>query len=191
MLTIESFHCLFCHGYEERGASSAGVFAIDDCAPSHLAVHLARFANRLASKVTIYTNGNETVTAGIQEILSKAKPESKTAQNISIESKKIAKLVKGSRKAEVEVVMEDGTRRLEGFVAHKPKGEPRGPWVKQLGLETTEQGDIKVNFPFNETSVSGVFAGGDCAQMMKAVTTGIAMGGACAAGAASSIGAED
>lgn len=191
MLMVESFHCLFCHGYEERGAPSAGVFAIDDCAPSHFAVHLARFANRLASKVTIYTNGNKAATKGIQEVLSKARPESKAAQNISVEPRKIAKLVKGGRKAEVEVFLEDGTKKLEGFIAHKPKGEPRGPWVEQLGLETTKQGDIKVNFPLNETSVSGVFAGGDCAQMMKAVTTAIAMGGACAAGAASSIGAED
>jgi hypothetical protein len=35
MLMVESFHCLFCHGYEERGAASAGVFAIDElCAKS-------------------------------------------------------------------------------------------------------------------------------------------------------------
>lgn len=34
-----------------------GVLAVDDIANPHLALHMARMARRLTSKVTIYTNG--------------------------------------------------------------------------------------------------------------------------------------
>jgi gliotoxin/aspirochlorine biosynthesis thioredoxin reductase len=190
-LTIPRFHCLFCHGYEERGAPSAGVLATDDSAPSHMALHLARFANRLASKITIYTNGNEAVTKGVQELLSKEKPNSKAAKNIVVESRKIAKFVKGTQKVEIEVVLEDGTKKVERFLAHKPKGQLNGDWVNQLGLETTEQGDIKVSPPFNETSVSGVFAAGDCGTVMKAVPLAIGMGSTIVAGLAMQLAGED
>jgi hypothetical protein len=54
------------------------------------------------------------------------------------------------------VVFENGTVKTEGFIAHKPQDKLNGRWVEQLDLETTVMGDIKVNFPFNETSVSGV-----------------------------------
>jgi thioredoxin reductase len=191
LLTWCRFHCLFCHGYEERGGHSAGVFAIDDCAPAGLAVHLARFALRLADNVTIYTNGDEKVAEEIRDVLSKAGPETRSKNNITIEGKKIAKLVKGPKGAEIEVVLADGSKKTEAFVAHKPKGVVNGPFVEQLGLETTPQGDIKVNAPFNETSVPGVFAAGDCGTPMKAVTVAISAGGFVGAGVAASLAAED
>src|SRR4051812_35572264 len=89
--TRKSFHCLFCHGYEERGASTAGVLAMDDCAPAPAALHMARFANRLAQKVTIYTHDNDSVTKDIEQALSQCNPDSKTRKNVNIDSRKIAK----------------------------------------------------------------------------------------------------
>ena len=62
------------------------------------------------------------------------------------------------------------------FQAHKPKTELNGPFARQLSLELTEQGDIKTSQPFYESSVSGVFAVGDCATPLKAVTQAITMG---------------
>ena len=123
--------------------------------------------------------------------LAQNKPESKTRKKISVDSRPITKLVKGPKRAEVEINLVGGNKKMEGFIAHKPMGKVNGPFVEQLGLETTEQGDIKVNFPFNETSVSGVFAAGDCSTMMKAVAAAISMGGAAAAGLASQLEAED
>ena len=86
--------------------------------------------------------------------------------------------------------LEGGEVRVEGFMVHKAKDRLNGPWVEQLGLEKTLQGDITVNFPFNETSVGGVFAVGDCATMIKAVPSVIAMRGVSAAGIAMQLGAE-
>ena len=185
------FHCLFCHGYEDRGASSVGVLAVEDCAPAGATIHVANYALRLADNVVIYTNGDAATISSIKEALSQLRPESKSRRNISINEKKITKLVKLPKGAEVEVVLEDGERKTEGFLVHKPVGKLNGNWVEQLGLDTTEQGQIKVNFPFNETSVPGVFAVGDCGTMMQAVTSAISMGGAAAAGVAAQLEAED
>jgi thioredoxin reductase len=185
------FHCLFCHGYEERGAESVGVLAIGDCAAPGPALHVANYALRLSKKVTLYTNSVIGVASALESALDKLKPESKSRKNITINDERIAKLVKLEKEAEVEIVMEDGEKIVEGFLAHKPVAKLNGDWVEQLGLETTEQGMMKVNFPFNETSVSGVFAAGDCGTMLQSVTASIAMGGAVAAGVAAQLEAED
>lgn len=152
---------------------------------------MANYALRLASSVTIYTNGDAAVTSSIETALSSLKPSSKSGQNITLNSKKITKLTKLPKGSEVEVVLEDGIGEVQGFLVHKPVGKLNGNWVEQLGLETTEQGTIKVNFPFNETSVLGVFAVGDCGTPMQAVVNAISMGGAAAAGVAAQLEAED
>ncbi|KAL2062871.1 hypothetical protein VTL71DRAFT_5943 [Oculimacula yallundae] len=185
------FHCLFCHGYEERGAPSAGVLALDDCSPAPIALHFARFANRLAEKVTIYTHGNEHVAKDIEKALSQCKPESKARKNITVDSRKIVKLVKGAKGGEIEVHLEDGQKMVQGFLAHKPKGQLSGTFAEKLGLELTPQGDIKTTPPFNETNVRGVFAGGDSAAPMKSATVALSAGAFLAAGLAAQLEAED
>ena len=185
------FHCLFCHGYEDRGASSVGVLAIEDCAPPGPAMHIANYALRLADTVVIYTNGSASTTTAIETALSSLRPNSKSRRNISINPAKISRLVKKPKGPEIEVQLENGEKKTEGFLVHKPIGKLNGTWVEQLGLETTPQGMIKVNFPFNEASVQGVFAVGDCATPMQAVAAAISMGGAAAAGVTAQLEAED
>lgn len=65
--------------------------------------------------------------------------------------------------------------------AHGPSYVLNGPFAEQLGLETIESGEIKVSPMFNETSMPGVFAIGDCATSMKAVTPAMYMGSGAAA----------
>lgn len=152
---------------------------------------MARFANRLAGKVTIYTNANQAVTSAIEAALSDLKPSSKTRKSISIDSRKIRRFTKGATGGEVIVHLEDGEKVMQGFLAHKPKGQLNGPFAEQLGLELTPQGDFKVNAPFGECSVPGVFAGGDSSTMMKAATFALYSGPLMAAGLAAQLTAED
>jgi thioredoxin reductase len=63
-------------------------------------------------------------------------------------------------------------------------------FIQQLGLRTTSSGEIEVSQPFNETSVPGVFAAGDCAVLLKSVTQAISMGTAVAGGIASQVQAD-
>ncbi|KAL6716683.1 hypothetical protein ACLMJK_006251 [Lecanora helva] len=114
--------------------------------------------------------------------------------DMRIESRAIKKLEKCGEGSEVVVHFEDGEEITEGFLyvdalnqVHKPRSEVNGPFAHQLGLELTEQGDIKSNSFFYETSEPGVFAIGDCASPLKAVTNAIAMGSFSAGGLVSQL----
>ena len=63
-----------------------------------------------------------------------------------------------------------------------------GPFAAQLGLEVDAQDNIVVRPPFHESSVSGVFAVGDCATPIKSVAQAMAMGGFAAAGVVGQLG---
>lgn len=102
------FHCLFCHGYEERGCASAGLLAVGDVANPMVAMHFARMAKRFASTVTLYTDGAEELAQTLKE--------STRGTGIKVNKKKISKLVKGHGASDVQVIFEDGTQVTEGFL---------------------------------------------------------------------------
>jgi len=107
-----SFHCLFCHGFEERGCESAGVLAIGDMANTMPAMHVARMARRFATNVTIYTHGAQELT----QVLEKASH----GTGIMVDSRPITRLIKGPGASDVEVVFEDSTQKMEGFLVNIP-----------------------------------------------------------------------
>ncbi|KAI1744108.1 FAD/NAD(P)-binding domain-containing protein [Xylaria scruposa] len=181
------FHCLFCHGYEERGAASAGLIATGLLGNAMFAPPVSRMANRLASNVNIYTNGNEALGAEIRPLL-------KSTKRFHIENRKIKSLAKDTDvqgEAGVLVTLEDGTVNREGFIAHAPDFELNGPFAKDLGVEIAPQGHINTLPPFFNTNVPGIFAAGDCATLMKSVPTATMMGSFVAAGLAHALQAED
>lgn len=105
-----SFHCLFCHGFEERDSASAGVLAVGDIASVGAALHLARMAKRLAPTVTIYTNGAEDLYEQIILGLN--------GSEIKVDKRRIARLEQGSGSEQTRVIvhLEDGTDIREGFL---------------------------------------------------------------------------
>ncbi|KAK0632611.1 putative thioredoxin reductase glit-like protein [Immersiella caudata] len=167
------YHCLFCDGYEDRGARSAGVLVGGDVSNAGIALHMARMAKRLSEEVKIYTNGDRefgrelTVSAG--------------KEDIEIEGRKLVRLDKNDGSG-VTVYLEDGAQMTERFLVNKPRGKVNGPFVTQLGLELTDMGVIKVTPPFYETGVKGVFAVGDCASPIPAVVNALSMGALAAGG---------
>ncbi|KAI1097186.1 FAD/NAD(P)-binding domain-containing protein [Jackrogersella minutella] len=188
------FHCLFCHGFEERGSASAGVLATGpmlgggggDAAPL-MAPVIARMAARLAGHVAVYTDGNEDLGARIRAQL-------KSGQKFHIENRRIARLAKDpdvEGEAGVLVTLEDGVVNKEGFLAHAPAVELNGTFASDLGVKLAPQGHIDAQPPFFTTNVPGVYAAGDCATMMKAVSMATMMGSSVAAGLAHVLQAED
>ncbi|KAJ8123034.1 hypothetical protein ONZ43_g918 [Nemania bipapillata] len=168
------FHCLFCHGYEERGAYSAGLLASGFLGNTMFAPPVSRMVNRLAATVNIYTDGNEALGAEIRAVL-------KNAQKFRIEN----------REAGVLVRLEDGTLNRESFIAHVPNVEPNSSFTKDLGVDLAPQGHINALPPFFNTNVPGVYAAGDCATLLKSVPTATMMGSLVAAGLAHALQAED
>ena len=108
------FHCLFCKGYEERGAPSAGVLAVAPIdLPTEmmvgLAIHSAENASQLSERVTLYTNGNEALTAGLNAIIKK--------KDWTLEPRPIRRLAEGEASS-ITVEFEDGSSKNEKFLVN-------------------------------------------------------------------------
>lgn len=169
ILTFYRFHCLFCHGFEERGTESVGVLAGGMLNAPEMVAHSALMTRRLAKSTTVYTNGNPTLMDQVKSLLHSSK--------ISYEDRRITKLeLENGTGPGVIVHLADGTSNREGFIANHPQIEQRATFAAQLGLELSPTGDIAVMPPFNQTSVKGCFAAGDAATVMKSAVQAIHMG---------------
>ena len=111
-MILTRFHCLFCHGYEEKNVASAGVLAVGDMANPYGALHLARMAKRLTPNVTIYTNGADE--------LAQKTAEAAVDDDIKVESRTITLLEKGAEESSVVVYFKDGQTITEGFLVSFP-----------------------------------------------------------------------
>jgi thioredoxin reductase len=109
---------------------------------------------------------------------------------MKIDTRRIQKFAMGTENSGIVIHFEDGSQVQEGFLAHAPQTKVRGPFVGQLGIERGPNGDIKVNTPFCQTSIPGVFAVGDNSAMLKSVPNAIFTGTLAGTGAASQIMAE-
>jgi len=111
-LCVPRYHCLFCHGYEERGHTSSAVLAIGMLANVQHGAGVARMAGRLAATVDVYTNGNETL--GDQ-----LRAELRDTARFRVLDDKIARVDKDpdvEGDAGLLVTLEDGSVRREGFM---------------------------------------------------------------------------
>lgn len=172
-----SFHCFFCHGYEERGVYSAGALATGLVTAPDLLTIMSLSVQRLSQRVVVYTNGN-TELATLSKLITRG-------NKITYDDRKISKFQLENNGPGVIITFADGTSKTEGFIASQPRVEQRGAeLLTQLGLDMTTEGDIMVTSPFNETSVSGCFAAGDAASSKKTVMQALHMGTFAGAGLA-------
>lgn len=157
---ISIIHCPYCHGYEFRHKIT-GILA-----DSAKGFHLAGMVNNLTDKLTLFTNG----TAGFtEEQMIKIKN-----QQIEIIESTVAAIEheKGQIK---NIIFDDGSKKhLEGLYAALPFTQ-HSSIPESLGCELTEHGYIKVS-PFQETTVSGIFACGDNSNMMRSVANAVHTG---------------
>lgn len=174
--TKRIFHCLFCFGYEDRGAKSSGILVVPPLPPVIIIeMVLAANAAQLSDEVTLYTHGDDGVTAQLT-VLAKSP--------FKVDSRKIKRFIENGGSSLV-IEFEDGTTKEETFLVHQPKTSVQGPFAEQLGLELTPTGDIVAAPPFYQTSVRGVFGAGDCITPYKATPAAIASG--CNAAVASTV----
>lgn len=176
-----SFHCLFCHGYEDRGAESVGILASDMAAADpNMIMMISRMAKRLSKHVTIYTNNIPELAPGIEPLLRRA--------NMTVDARSIASLSLVGKGPQVELSFSDGSKHVEGFLVGHPKMEQRAKHlVEQLGLGMTPNGEIQVTAPWNETSLEGCYAAGDAMTPMKVVVQALQTGGFAGGGLATSV----
>ena len=156
-------HCVFCGGYEHRDQACAAI-GID----GPRSFQSAMSGLTCASSMTLFPNieNPDLVPAEM-----KGKIALLEAGGFTIKPfKKITKLSKDSSSGQVVIHLSDGSEHRVQWILYRPPTVLSTPeLVSQLGIELNPMGDIKVNQPFHETNVSGVFAAGDCVNMLKHV----------------------
>lgn len=157
---ISVVHCPYCHGYEFRNKST-GIIA-----NGARGFHLASMVHNLTKNLTLITNSKAEFTD----------EQSLRLKNNAVEVVETAITeIKHQNGAVSAVLFSDGTQRpFDALYAALPFTQ-HSDVPASLGCELTEQGHIKVN-PFQETTVSGVFACGDNTNMMRSVANAVYAG---------------
>jgi hypothetical protein len=103
------FHCLFCHGFEERGAASAGVLATKGHTTNPMvARHLALMAKNLAKQVTVYTNGADALEKELRLMAEQL--------SFALDNREIKSFARGAAESEVAITFTSGETVTEGFL---------------------------------------------------------------------------
>ncbi|KAF2014413.1 thioredoxin reductase glit [Aaosphaeria arxii CBS 175.79] len=177
------YRCCFCNAFEDRGANSVGVLAVDGFASVPMALHAAQDFKRFAKQVTIYTHGSESLAEELAAAIT-------NPEKVKIKTSKIKLLDKTGAGGECTVHLEDGSSHVEGFLGHIPATKPNGPFVEDLGVELDEQGDVKAVPPLNATNVHGVYVAGDLCSFSKITSHAFYLGNIAGAGVAEELLAE-
>lgn len=164
---------------EHKGiATAAGVLCLSNDSFSHVPFN-ALTAKRFAPAVTVFTNGS----------MSDDDPRlaSLLRKGLAVDHRLVARIEKLAGDAEegLRLHFVDGPPVDLAFLVHKPPTElsrASALLASQLGLELTPGGEIALSNAFQQTSVEGVFAAGDCADPMKQVVRAVAQGVTAAGG---------
>jgi len=163
-----SFPCMYQFGYEFRGCASAGLLAVDGLSNVMQSTMLADDGNKFADMMNIYTDNNSSLASEISAAVQ--------TSSVAVDDRKIKALTDGENSSGVTIEFEDGSKKTEAFLVHRPKTQLDRTLVDQLGLKILPTGEIEVMPPFCRTSVPGVYAAGDCGSMMKIIPNAISMG---------------
>jgi len=120
-----------------------------------MVIQLSENAAQLTPSVTVYTKGSADLG---QQITTACGGGNK----YTIDTRPIKRISKGAAGAQVVLSFADGSEKTKAFLVHNPITKTKGPFAEQLGLELTPTGDIKADAPFQQTSIRGFFAAGDC-----------------------------
>lgn len=158
---ISIIHCPYCHGYEYSNEKT-GILANGD-----IAFEIGKLINNWTKNLTIFTNGISTLTEEQTIKLQK--------NRIEIVEKEIDHFAHNDGQIE-SVIFKDTTFETIKAIYARPKFEQHCEIPKQLGCEFTEQNYLKIDI-FQKTTEHGIYACGDNATMMRAVSYAIATGG--------------
>jgi len=153
-------HCPYCHGYEVKNERT-GILANGD-----IAFHYARLIRNWTKDLTIFTNGESTLTAIQMEQLEK--------HSITVVDKSVASLRNDNGYINQIIFNDQSTFDLKAIYS-RPDFEQHCNIPLLLGCELTDQGLISVDM-LQRTSVVGVYACGDNTSPMRSVAYAVAAG---------------
>ncbi len=157
---ISALHCPYCHGYEVRnektGILGNGEFGFE----------LSRLISNWTNDLTLFTNGNSTLTIEQTERLQK--------HHIKIVEQPIEKLEHSNGHLQ-QVLFTNGATSSMKVMYARLSFRQHCQIPESLGCELTEGGYIKVDGS-QLTSTNGVFACGDNATQTRTIANAVAMG---------------
>jgi thioredoxin reductase len=157
---ISVLHCPYCHGYEVKNQKT-GILGNGD-----FGYELAMLISNWTNDLTLYTNGTSTLTFVQTQKLKK--------HAIKIMEKQVEKFEHNHGYLQ-NIIFGDATKSSIKIIYAPRPFEQHCLIPESLGCELTEDGYLKID-PFQQTTVSGVFACGDNATRIRTVANAVAMG---------------
>lgn len=153
-------HCPYCHGYEFRDKPTLIISNGEE------AFEYAKVLSQWTDCITILTNGGEV-------------PEGKFAESlimhgIKIDRRKINSIDHIDGKVS-EILFEDGSTLECGVLYASPEYSQANSLAEELGCKISEKHHIEID-ESQRTSVPGVYAAGDCANLIRAISIAAASG---------------
>jgi thioredoxin reductase len=157
---ISALHCPYCHGYEVRHQKT-GMLANGDAG-----FELASLISNWTKDLTLYTNGNSTLSEQQRVRLEKHK--------INIVESEIDRLEHTNGYIK-NIIFKDGTKAPVAALYARPTFIQGSTILQSLGCELTPDGYIKVD-PTQKTTVNGIYACGDNTTRLRTIANTVAMG---------------
>ncbi|GAO44526.1 NAD(P)/FAD-dependent oxidoreductase [Flavihumibacter petaseus] len=157
---ISVLHCPYCHGYEVR-RQPTGILANGDTA-----YELASLISNWTSELTIFTNGNSTLTQHQLNQLEK--------HQIGIDGKHIQALDHHNGFIQLVIFKDGSATPLKAIYSRVPFVQ-HSAIPELLGCAFTSEGYISTD-PFQKTTVPGVYASGDNSTRIRTVANAVALG---------------
>jgi thioredoxin reductase len=158
-------HCPYCHGYEARGR------AVGVLATGPMAMHQVQMFRQLSSDVTLFRHTGPDLTDDEWELLA--------ALSVRVVDGRVAS-VQGPAGALSGVQLEDGSGFPLDALVVAPRFAARSTLLESLGVKTAEHpmgiGRLVEVDPQGRTSVPGVWAAGNVADLTAQVVSSAAAG---------------
>lgn len=153
-------HCPYCHGYEFKGQKTAIL------ANGERAMHIAGLVDNLTKDLTIITRGEADFSEEQWRTLERNKIRAIEREVVEIKH----------RNGQINAILfDDGTpENYDAAYAAIPFEQHCGI-PESLGCGLTETGHLQVD-QFQQTTVDGIFAAGDCTAMLRTVAYAVSTG---------------
>jgi thioredoxin reductase len=153
-------HCPYCHGYEFRQKPTLIL------AEGEAAFEFAKVLSQWTNEITILTGGGEAPKGKYAESLNR--------HGIRVDTRKIRSINHNEGQV-FEISFEDDSTVECGVFYASPEYSQACPIPEELGCKISEKHHILID-ESQRTSVPGVYAAGDCANMIRAVSIAVASG---------------
>jgi len=157
---ISVLHCPYCHGYEVKN-KPLGIITNGD-----IAFEMCKMIQHWSKELTLFCNGKST--------LNEVQYLQLRNHNITVVEKEISTLLHEDGYVK-HIKFNDDTSQNVKAIFSRLAFEQNSKMPESLGCTITEQGFLQVD-AFQKTTITGVYATGDCTTMFRAVSFAVGMG---------------